>query len=105
VAMALAHDAHKELVLNAELFLPNAMNIAQLTITATGEAEVESEYGAAVARKLIVQFTGASPFAIYFDQTRGLPVYMAFPQTGIEAFLDEFYMDKPVSRLRRRSTE
>jgi hypothetical protein len=104
MTMALAHAAQDKKILKTDLFIPESMNLGELTISATGEAEVESEYLASISTKLILQFTGSGPFAIYFDKKRGLPVYMAFPQTGVEAFLDEFYKDKPVSRLRRASS-
>lgn len=78
-------------------------SMGSLTTSEVGrESEVlfESESKEAYCVKLVVSLQNSSPFASYFDPERGIPVYLAFPGTSTEVFLDEFFDGKPISRYR-----
>jgi hypothetical protein len=49
------------------------------------------------ARKLIVIISGAEPFESHVDPVRGVPVYIRFPTSQAEAFLDEVFGENPVT--------
>jgi len=65
-----------------------------------GDILVESETQETVCRRLVVELVSGSPFTAYYDPKRGLPVYLAFPGSATEVFLDSFYGDAPVSLWR-----
>jgi hypothetical protein len=49
------------------------------------------------ARKLVVIIRGAEPFESHVDPARGVPVYIRFPTSQAEAFLDEVFGENPVT--------
>ena len=82
------------------LLFPSTTNMTSMTISKGSELMFESENKEAYCIKFIVSLSGGSPFASYFDPQRGLPVYLAFPSSNTEVFLDEFFDGKPLSRYR-----
>ena len=82
------------------LLFPSTTNMTSVSISKGSELMFESENKEAYCIKFIVSLTGGSPFASYFDPERGLPVYLAFPGSNTEVFLDEFFDGKPLSRYR-----
>lgn len=100
VLMALALRAAHEDVAKFGLIFPRPLSETTVDVVSASRAEMESDYGTARCVKYIVQMKGSQPYAIFFDEKRGVPVYMAFPATSTEAFLDDFYKDSPVTRYR-----
>jgi len=98
ILLAHVHAAAGETGLTGSLLLPSAFSFVSVGMRAASEQIIESNIKEAVCRKLLVEMQGGSPWAIYFDDQRGLPVYLAFPSVGTEIFLDEFFGDEPVSR-------
>jgi hypothetical protein len=82
------------------LVIPSGSNLTSVRISKGSELSFESENEEAYCVKLIVSLTNGSPFASYYDPERGLPVYIAFPASSTEVFLDEFFDGQPLSRYR-----
>jgi hypothetical protein len=82
------------------LLFPSTTNMTTVSISRGSELMFESDTKEAYCVKFIVSLSGGAPFASYFDPERGLPVYLAFPGSNTEVFLDEFFDGKPLSRYR-----
>jgi hypothetical protein len=102
VLMALAFWAQDEDPVEYGLLFPSTLNMTTIAISQGSELSFESETKEAYCLKYVLAIDGSNPFASYFDPERGLPVYLAFPSSATEIFLDEFFDGKPVSRFRRR---
>jgi hypothetical protein len=100
VLAALAHSAGGSRGAEYGIVFPSNLTLAKCGAAFASKQVVESDYKSAVCEKLLVHIEGSDPFASYFDPKRNLPVYIAFPQTNVEVFLDEFYGDSPVSQYR-----
>lgn len=99
VLLARAYFNAKEDPWATSVFLPTSWIVNdRLVIAKAADAYLESDIKETTCTKLQVQFSGSHAFVSFFDHKRGLPVYLAFPGTNTEAFLDEFYGDTPVSR-------
>jgi len=98
VIIALAYAASNTKVLTAGLFFPTSFSVSNATMMYSGDAEVESAYGALIAKKLTIQAGGTDPWILFVDPERRVPVYMVFPTVLVEIFLDDFYKDQPLSR-------
>jgi hypothetical protein len=64
-----------------------------------GDVLVEAGSRSMAARKLIISIRGAEPFESHVDPFKGVPVYIQFPVTRAEAFLDEVFGENPVSHF------
>ncbi len=84
------------------LIFPLNLSQANVAITTASEAFLESDIKEAAVVKLHVAIDGSEPFVSFWDQGRGLPLYIAFPATNTEVFLDEFFGDTPISRFREK---
>jgi hypothetical protein len=82
------------------LVFPSSFTISKATLGFASTLEIESDTEAVVCKKLLIGIEGSQPFASYYDPERGLPVYMVFPQSLVEVFLDDFFGDSPVTRYR-----
>ena len=80
------------------LLFPSNLNLTDMTLVKGSELAVESETKETICEKYTVEISGSSPFVGYYDAKRKMPVYLAFPVSGTEEFLDEFFGDRPVSR-------
>jgi hypothetical protein len=106
ILIALAHDAREGGGNTPEdygLLFPSSLTVTSAKVAFASTVEIESDVSAVVCKKLIVKIAGSKPFASYFDPERRLPVYMAFPQTNVEVFLDDFFGESPVTRYREHS--
>ena len=83
------------------ILFPSSARMSAASIGKGSELSFESDTKEAYCVKLIISLQGGSPYASYYDPERGLPVYLAFPGTSTEVFLDEFFDGKPVSRYRK----
>jgi hypothetical protein len=70
---------------------------ADVTMGYSGEVLVEAGAKSMTARKLVVIIRGAEPFESHVDPARGVPVYIRFPTSQAEAFLDEVFGENPVT--------
>jgi len=82
-----------------EALFPSSYSQHKATISVASDVLVESRTREIVCRKLVIKFAGSPPFASYYDEAAGLPVYIVFPDSGTEIFLDSFYGDDPISRF------
>ncbi len=82
------------------MYLPSVTVITRADVTKGSELSIESETQEAICDKILVSIQNSSTFASYYDPQRGLPVYLAFPATLTEVFLDDFFKDQPVTRYR-----
>jgi hypothetical protein len=80
------------------ILFANSLVPADLVAGFTGEAMVETDTRSLTARKLEIYLFGGTPFVSHVDPASGLPVYLHFPGTRTEAFRDDFFGDKPMSR-------
>jgi hypothetical protein len=81
---------------------PSTGVITGCEIQKESELSLESETKETYCVKFVVGLQNSTPFASFFDPKRGLPVYLVFPGTATEAFLDEFYDGRPITRYRSR---
>jgi hypothetical protein len=79
------------------LVFTSSFSPAEITAGYTGEILVEAGSRSMVARKLVVAIRGADPFESHVDPVRGMPVYIRFPQSHTEVFLDEVFGENPVT--------
>jgi hypothetical protein len=79
---------------------PSTGVMTRCEIQKDSELAFESETKETYCLKFVVGLQNSTPFASFFDPERGLPVYLAFPGTATEAFLDEFFDGKPITRYR-----
>jgi hypothetical protein len=82
------------------LFFPSGSKMTSAKITKGSEIALESETAEAICDKFVIFIAGSGSFVSYFSPERGLPVYLAFPATFTEAFLDDFFGGRPVTRYR-----
>jgi len=83
-----------------DVFQPSSFMMGALGVISASELAVESNFKEAICTKIVLTLDGGAGFASYYDEERGLPVYLAFLGTQTEVFLDEFYGDEPVTRYR-----
>ncbi len=80
------------------LLFPSNLNLTDMTLVKGSQLAIESETKEAICQNYTVEISGSSPFVGCYDAKRKMPVYLAFPMSGTEEFLDEFFGDRPVSR-------
>jgi hypothetical protein len=59
------------------------------------EIELPAKPKPIVCKKYAVGFQNSSPFFLFVDPDRGIPVYMVFPATQTEVFLVDAFGEKP----------
>jgi hypothetical protein len=79
------------------LVFTSSFSPAEVTAGYTGEVLVEAGKQSMTARKLVVIIRGAEPFESHIDPKRGVPVYIRFPQSRTEIFLDEVFGENPLT--------
>jgi len=82
------------------LIVPSVGRVVEVSVQKGSDLAFESNTKEAICEKLVVAIKGSSPFVSYFDPGRNMPVYLAFPGSMTEVFLDEFFDGDPVSRYR-----
>lgn len=79
------------------LVFTSSFSPADVTVGFSGEVLVEAGPRSMAARKLVVIISGSEPFESHVDPKRGIPVYIRFPQSQTEAFLEEIFGENPVT--------
>jgi hypothetical protein len=102
VLLALAFARAEKDPADFGLLLPSLCNVTNVKVTKGSDLALESETQEAICEKFIVLIENSTSFASYYDPKRGLPVYLAFPSTYTEVFLDDFFGDTPISRYRAK---
>jgi hypothetical protein len=98
--LALAVLRSGERIQDYGLVFPSAVALTTCTVGDASKASLESDTAELICTKIVVAISGSDPYASYYDPTRHVPVYIAFPQTNVEVFLDEFFGKTPVSNYR-----
>ncbi|HKW14451.1 MAG TPA: hypothetical protein VJS69_08200 [Candidatus Krumholzibacteria bacterium] len=97
VLMALAQAQAKERTTKYGLLFPSSFNTADITLGFAGDVLVEAGAKSLTARKLVVIIRGAAPYECQVDPKTGLPVYIRFPDSRTEMFLDEIFGENPLT--------
>ena len=79
------------------LVFTSSFSPAEVTAGYSGDVLVEAGRNSLTARKLVVIIRGAEPFESHIDPKRGVPVYIRFPQSRTEIFLDEVFGENPLT--------
>jgi hypothetical protein len=97
ILLALTQAASPNKSDNYGLVFTSSFSPAEVTAGYTGDVLVEAGSQSLTARKLVVIIRGAQPFESHVDPVRGVPVYIRFPQSLTEIFLDEVFGENPVT--------
>jgi hypothetical protein len=97
ILLALTQAASPKKTETYGLVFTSSFSPAEVTAGYSGEVLVEAGRRSMTARKLVVIIRGAEPFESHVDPDRGVPVYIRFPQSRTEVFLDEVFGENPVT--------
>lgn len=95
LALTQAHSTGK--TTRYGLLFPSTFSPADLTMGYSGDVLVEAGAKSMTAKKLVVIIRGADPYESHVDPKTGVPVYIRFPQSHTEMFLDEIFGENPVT--------
>jgi len=95
MALTQAHAAEK--TSKYGLLFPSTFTPATMTMGYSGDVLVEAGAHSMTARKLVVILTGAAPYESHVDPKTGVPVYIRFPQSETEIFLDKIFGENPIT--------
>jgi hypothetical protein len=73
------------------LFYPSDFMKVDTKVTTASEEELEITGGSIVCTKLMVLMTGSVPFYSYLDMNKNIPIYLDFPASSTEYFLDGYF--------------
>lgn len=97
ILLALTQAASPNKTDSYGLVFTSSFSPAEITAGYSGEVLVEAGPKSMTARKLVVIIRGAEPFESHIDPIRGIPVYIRFPQSRTEIFLDEVFGENPLT--------
>ena len=97
VLMALTQANAKDKTSKYGLLLPSTFTPATVTMGYSGDVLVEAGAHSLTARKLVILLSGAEPYESHVDPKTGVPVYIRFPQTETEIFLDKIFGENPIT--------
>jgi len=97
VLMALTQTNAKDKTSKYGLLFPSTFTPATVTMGYSGDVLVEAGANSLTARKLVIILSGASPYESHVDPKTGLPVYIRFPQSETEIFLDKIFGENPIT--------
>ncbi len=95
VLMALTQMRSADKTSKYGLLFPSTFTPATVTLGFSGDVLVEAGAHSMTARKLVVILTGAAPYESHIDPKTGIPVYIRFPQSETEIFLDKIFGENP----------
>lgn len=97
VLMALTQARSTEKTTKYGVLFPSTFTPATVTMGYSGDVLVEAGANSITARKLVVLLAGAAPYESHVDPKTGIPVYIRFPQSETEIFLDKIFGENPVT--------
>jgi hypothetical protein len=97
VLMALTQAHAKDKTSKYGVLFPSTFTPATVTMGYAGDVLVEAGAHSITARKLVVILAGAAPYESHVDPKTGIPVYIRFPQSETEIFLDKIFGENPVT--------
>jgi hypothetical protein len=97
VLMALTQAQARDKTSKYGVLFPSTFTPATVTMGYSGDVLVEAGAHSMTARKLVVILAGAAPYESHVDPKTGVPVYIRFPQSETEIFLDKIFGENPVT--------
>jgi hypothetical protein len=97
ILLALTQARSKQKTSTYGLLMPSIFTPADLTMGYTGEILVEAGPRSMTARKLVILIRGATPYESRVDPKTGVPVYIRFPDSHTEMFLDKIFGENPLT--------
>jgi|GEM_PF-2610187 len=91
IVLARAYLRSKKEYWPVTLFYPSDFMASKAKVTVSSEFEMETQKGPLVCTKLIVAQEGSVPFYSYLDMDTHVPIYLDFPSTSTEVFLDGYF--------------
>jgi len=79
------------------VLFPSSFTPADITLGYSGDVLVEAGAKSMTARKLVVIIRGAQPYESRVDPKTGVPVYIRFPESETEIFLDAIFGENPLT--------
>jgi hypothetical protein len=95
LALTQAHSTQKTSTYG--LLFPTTFTPADITLGYSGDILVEAGAKSMTARKLVVIIRGAQPYESRVDPKNGVPIYIRFPESQTEMFLDKIFGENPVT--------
>lgn len=95
IALTQAHSSNKTDTYG--MIFTSSFSPADVTAGFSGDILVEAGARSMTARKLLVMIRGAQPFESRVDPKTGVPVYIRFPDSQTEMFLDEIFGENPLT--------
>ena len=95
LALTQAHSTGKTTTYG--LLFPSSFSPTDITLGYSGDVLVEAGAKSMAAKKLVVVIRGADPYESHIDPKTGVPVYIRFPQSHTEIFLDKIFGENPVT--------
>lgn len=90
--------ASKKLQTKFSVVFPSDMVSLPAAAATESEIEIATRPSPTICNKYAVGFQGSSPFFLYVDPARNVPVYVDFPAVQTEVFLKEAFGEHPTSR-------
>jgi len=97
ILMALAQAHATEKTKTYGLLFPSSFTPTTITLGYSGDVLVEAGARSMTARKLVIIIQGAQPYESRVDPKTGVPVYIRFPESQTEMFLDTIFGENPIS--------
>jgi len=94
---ALTQAASTERTKTYGVLFPSTFTPATVTLGYSGDVLVEAGARSMTARKLVIILSGAAPYESHVDPKTGVPVYIRFPQSETEIFLDKIFGENPIT--------
>lgn len=82
------------------MLFPSDMMLAQALATVDSEIELAAHPTPVVCRKYVVSLQNSGPLFLYVDTKRNLLVYIDFPATRTEVFLESVFGKRPSTRYK-----
>jgi hypothetical protein len=95
LALTQAHSTQKTSTYG--LLFPSTFTPADITLGYAGDILVEAGAKSMTARKLVVIIRGAEPYESRVDPKTGVPIYIRFPESQTEIFLEKIFGENPVT--------
>ena len=90
--------ASKKLQTKFSVVFPSDMVSLPAAAATESEVEISTRPSPTVCNKYAVGFQGSSPFYLYVDPDRNVPIYVDFPAVQTEAFLKEAFGEHPTPK-------
>ncbi|NIM18899.1 MAG: hypothetical protein GTO42_02590 [Candidatus Latescibacteria bacterium] len=101
ILLARAYLSGEKYLMKCNVFFPSHTTATPASITIESEREIPVGDKAVVCKKLVINVQSSSAIASFVDPKVNLPIYILFPATQIEAFLESHYGEHPTPFYRK----